>query len=800
MIQNYFTTLFRSMMRQKFHTAINVVGLTAGISFALLIGLFIRGELQVNHNLADADRLYLVETNVVGQVDEINFFSPGLLASTAKEHYPGIFENYYRFWDRNITVSKDDRHFRIQSMIGDPTLLTLFGFPVLHGAVSKPQHARSIIISEDVALKFFARTDVLNETLSVSTEVNGIQEYTISAVIKEPAQKNTVTDLMDMNAQVFLLLRDVQDFLPGADPDRWEGGIISYVKLAPGNDKASAEKRLNELLRSKAPQAVSENRSITLAPLTDYYLLTNHSAVMKLVVSLGAIVVFILLLSVTNFVNVAISTALRRAKEVGVRKAIGGRRSQLLIQFLLESTTLALLSTLLSLLLYQLLSPYFSTLLNASLPLVTDFPAILWITIVGGSALIGIVAGSYPAFVQSRLKPYESLKGKFGQIKGTLSFSRVLLAVQFVITLFVLTATIILYRQTDFMLTTDLGYTTSNIITVASVPRDWTEAGFAHMESVKTRLLESPKVEDVSLSWGAPGFGMGGLGQVMYKAGAAVEQGVSVNVTNVDERFDETFGLTMNEGVFLCQTPPCYQPLEVAVNEAAARALQLALGDKVLLQGNDTTAYTITGIVRDFNYQSMHEPVKPALFLHNRDAGIFRFLSFRLRPSAPSAALAEVERLWKQHFPNEAFQYHFADERLAALYTTELQLKNASSVAIVLMLIMVTTGLLGLVSLHVSRRVKEIGIRKVLGATVSNILAMISREYAALAVASILITLPLAYYFAERWLANFAYHIPLTWWMFAVPGALLLSAALFVVILQSLRTAMTDPVKSLKDE
>lgn len=800
MIRNYFTTLVRSMMRQKFHTAINVIGLTAGISFALLIGLFIRGELQVNRNLPDVDRLYLIETNVEGQVNEINFFSPGLLARTAADQYPGVFEDYYRFWDRNITVSKDDQHFRIQSMIGDPTFLTMFGVPVLHGDVSPQPHARSIIISEAVALKFFSRTDVVNETLAVSTEVNGIQEYTITAVIEEPEQKNTVTDLMDMNAQIFLALHDVQDFLPGADPDRWDGGIISYVKLAPENNKALAEKRLNEVVRSNAPQTVSENRNITLAPLSDYYLLTNHSAVMKLVLSLGAIVIFILLLSVTNFVNVAISTALRRAKEVGVRKAIGGMRSQLLIQFLIESTSLALLSTVLSLLLYQVLSPYFNTLLNANLPLITDFPAALWITIVSGSVLIGIVAGFYPAFIQSRLKPYESLKGRFGKIKGTLSFSRLLLIVQFVITLFVLTATIVLHRQTNFMLNTDLGYTTSNIITIASVPRNWTDAGFAHMESVKTSLLQSPQVESVSLSWGAPGFGMGGLGQVMYKAGATAEQGVSVNVTNVDERFDDTFGLTMNEGVFLCQSPPCYQPLEVAVNEAAARALQLTLGDKVLLQGNDTTTYTITGIVRDFNYQSMHEPVRPALFLHNRDAGVFRFLSFRLHPSAPSAALAEVERLWKQHFPNEAFQYHFSDERLAALYTTELQLKNASSVAIVLMLIMVLTGLIGLVSLNVSRRVKEIGIRKILGASISNILAMISKEYAGLAAVSILITVPLAYYFGERWLSSFAYHISLAWWMFALPGVLLLSAALLVVTIQSLRTAMSDPVVSLKDE
>jgi putative ABC transport system permease protein len=800
MLSNYITTLFRNMRRQKFNTTVNVIGLTAGISFALLIGLFIRGEMAVNQNLKDVERLYLVETNVQGQESEINFFTAGLLTRTAAEQYPGVVENYYRFWDRNITVSKGDKHFRIQSMIGDPSALEMFGLPVLHGEVSPAQRARAVIISEEVALKFFGRTNVVNETLEISTEVNGLQDYSISAVVKEPEQKNTVTDLMDMNAQIFLSLHDVKDFLPGADPDRWDANIISYVKLAPGTDKATAEGRLNQLLQTQAPKVVSDQRKIELAPLADYYLLTNHSAVMKLIVTLTVIVGFILLLSLTNFVNVAIGTALRRAKEVGVRKVIGGMRYQLVFQFLLESTVLSLMSTTLSLLLYQLLGPYFNSLLNTGLPSVVDFPLSLWVYIVGGAVMVGILAGVYPAVFQSRLKPSESLKGKSGRLKGTLSFSRVLLAIQFVITLFVLTATIVLYRQTNYMLNTDLGFTASNVITVTSVPRNWTEAGFQQMESAKTLFLQSPKVEAVSLSWGAPSFGMGGLGPVMYKAESTVDKGIQINVTGVDERFDETFGLTMREGNFLCPSTPCYQPLQIVLNEAAADALNISLGDKVKLQGNDTTLLTITGIVKNFNYQSMHEPVKPALFLHNRDFGAFRFLTFRLQPSAPSASLAEVERLWKSAFPNEAFTYEFADQRLAAQYKTELQLKNASSVAIVLMLIMVLTGLLGLVSLNVSRRVKEIGIRKVLGASVPNILNLISKEYAVLVIISFVVAVPLAYYFAERFVANFAYRVPLTWWMFVLPGVVLLGAALLIVVVQSYNAAATDPVKTLRSE
>jgi putative ABC transport system permease protein len=801
MIQNYFTVMYRSMIHRKFHTIVNVLCLTTGITFAMLIGLFIHGELQVNQNLKDVDHLYLVQNKVIDQGSGIDFFSPPVLVKTVSEQYSNEVISYYRFWDRNITISKGKNHFRIQSMIGDASLINTFGFKVLYGDDTKAlKEPNSIVVTEQVAQLFFSRTNVVDETIDVSTERNGVKEYKITAVIAEPEDKNTVTDLMNMNAQVFISFENQRDFFADSNPDSWQGGIIGYIRTGEKTAKSKVEKILNDVLQTQAPKQVSENRSIELAPLNDYYLVTNHGAVTKLILSLTVIVIFILVLAITNFVNISIAKSFSRLKEVGVRKVIGGSRKQLIFQFILESVLLAGFSGVLSIILYQILYPLFNTLLAANLPSILLFRPLLWCAVAGGVLFIGLLAGTYPAFFQSASRPIESLKGKSKSVQGTVSLSRVLLAIQFMITIFIFTAAIVLSQQTTFFLESDLGYNKSSVIIVSSVPRQWTDEGFRRMDAAKTEFMQSGKLKSVSLSWGAPGWGIGG-GQLttLYKAGSLKESGVQGNVTGVDETFHDVYQVKLLEGDFLFGANEQWASGRVVINDAARKSLGLAIGDKIKLDGS-INEFTVAGMVADFHYESMHESVKPAVFMHNRDFGSYRFFSFNVPRLNPVTAVAVVEALWKKVFPNEAFTYHFADERLQALYATELQLKKAFSVATILMLVMVMTGLLGLVSLNVSRRNKEIGIRKVLGASVAGILTMISREYTRLMTVSFIVALPVAYYFSNAWLNNFVYHIELAWWIFLVPATLLLLITIAIVSFQSYQTAATDPVKSLRHE
>ena len=793
--------MLRSVVNQKFYTAINVLCLSVGIAFALLIGVFIAGELEVNKNLKDVNQLFFVQNKVEGQNSSIEFFTPPILTKMAADQFPTVFENYYRFWERNITVSKVDKHFRLQCMMGDQSFLDIFGFTVLHGDHKTPLHQPDcIIITQGVARQFFGKEDAVNETLSISTEQRGVKEYKITAVIAEPDKKNTVSDLMNMNAQIFLPLENAPDFLDGSDPDIWQDGIIAYIKLTPQSTLKEAQVILNKLVQDNAPGEVSENRTIRLSPLADYYLLTNHGAVLKLILSLGVIVVFILILAITNFINISIASSFARLKEVGIRKVIGGIRSQLIAQFLLESLTLAFVSAIFSLGLYQVLYPLFNGLLSANLPSALNFKSELWIWISGGTILIGTLAGIYPALFQSATRPIESLKGKSKSVQGTISFSRALIAIQFIITVFIFIGAIVLSRQTTYFLDRDLGYDESHVINVYSVPRIWNEEGFQKMDAARDAFLESSRVIAVSLSWGSPAWGMGGYESTLYKSETSIESGVQTSTVGVDEAFDEVYQMRLVEGDFLFPDRTSWKQGNLVLNESARDALDAKLGDKLKISGFEGKEFTLSGIVKDFNYESLHEAVKPVALIHNRDYKMFRCFSFRLEPADPAGSIAEVERLWKKVFPDEPLTYFFEDEKLQALYTTEIQLKKASTVATVLMLIIVMTGILGLVSLNVTKRNNEIGIRKVLGASISSILVMLSKEYAVLLISSFVLAVPLAFYFTSQWLNTFVYHIELSWWMFAIPALLLLIITLLMVILQSYKTAVTDPVKSLKYE
>lgn len=799
MIKSYFTVMLRNIIKQKFYAAINILCLTVGITFALLIGTFVWGELQVNKSLKDVDRLYLMENNLKSSVSDFAWFVPGHLSRQAIETYPSLFEDYYRFWDRNITVSKGDKHFRIQSMIGDPSFLTIFGFPVLHGdANTSLREPNSIVITQKTAIQFFNKTDVVGETLSLSTEKNGVREYKITAVVDNPQGKNSVSDFMNMDARIFLSLENIDDFLGRVDPDQWQSDIISYIKLKKGASADEATITLNRIFQKDAPKSISENRVISLSPLKDYYRLTNHGAVQKLVVSLSVVVLFIVLLAMTNFINISIASSFSRFKEVGIRKVIGGVSKQVVIQFILESVMLAFFSGVVSLLLYESLHSYFSQVLNSPLPSVVQFSLWFWLSILAGILLIGILAGLYPAIYQSLAKPIESLKGKFKSVKGSIQFSRVLVGTQFLITIFIFVGAVILSSQVSYFLGKDLGYDKSHVLIVSSVPRLWDEAGFQRVESAKQEFLKSSKINSVSLSWGAPAWNLSPTEGRMFHAGGSIDTGVRTTVTCSDEDYLKVFDIKLLEGSYLNAESPSRQANTIVINETAQKALDITIGDKMQIEGGKPV--TVIGVIKDFNFESLQQKVKPLAMMHNRDFQAYRYYSFRLTSGNLTESVAEVERLWKKVFPNDPCDFSFADERLEKLYATELQMRKAATIATVLMMVIVFTGVLGLVSLSVSKRNKEIGIRKVLGASVSNILALLSREYVMLVTSSFVVAMPLIYFVSNRWLEGFAYRIELSWWMFALPVAVLFVVIVLIVCVQSLKTALANPVKSLRYE
>jgi putative ABC transport system permease protein len=800
MYRSYFKIMLRNMIKQKFYSAITMLGLTVGITFALLIGIFVWGELQVNTDLKDVNRLYLMKTNYkTNEGTQPPFFVPSLLGQAAIEQYPTIFENYYRFRDRAITVSKSDKHFRLQSMIGDSTFFDMFGFHVLHG---HPQHAlnkpNSIVITEKIARQFFDRSDVTGESLTLSTEVSGSKEHVIIAVIADLQKKNSVTDFMNSDAQIFLPQESRTDFNLGFQ-DEWNTGIITYLKLTEGASPVEAAAVLNKILQKDAPRDISNNKNIVLDPLSNYYLLTNHGAVQKLIVSLMVIVAFILLLAVTNFINISIASSFSRLKEVGVRKVIGGVKWHVLIQFLSESLLLATVSGTVSLLLYEILHNYFANVLGVSLPSLLKMSFLFWVYFLTGTIAVGLLAGIYPSFYLSSTGAIESLKGKFSSVKGTLRFSRGLVGFQFLVAVFTLITSFVMSRQISYFMETDLGYDKSHVLIASSLPRIWTEEGMNKMDVAKREFLTSPKIKSVSLSWGSPNFNFDPYSANINLAGKPIDQGVLTTMAAADEDYAHVYGMNLLDGKFFFDAGEPFQANQLVLNESAQKELGISVGDKVNIQFSDKE-FTIVGIVKDFHFESMHEKIKPVAFTHNRDFQAYRYFSFKLNPGSIVQSVREVERLWKNIFPNDPFVYAFTEDRLAITYQTELQLRKATAFASVLILIIVLTGVLGLVSLSVAKRNKEIGIRKVLGASVSNILALISREYALLMIIAFGLGIPVSYMFISHWLSGFAYRIDVDGWMFVVPILALFCITIVMVCAQSFKTAKSDPVKSLKYE
>jgi putative ABC transport system permease protein len=798
MFRNYLRVMFRTMKQRKVHSAITIFGLTVGIAFSMLIGIFVREELRVNADLRDADRLYIIENSQKEGDLGPPFMIPSPAAKAIKEYYPLLVEDYYRFWDRGITVSKGDKHFRIQSLMGDSTLITMFGFSVLYG---DPKTALidhySIVITKQIALRYFGRVDVAGETLTLKTEAAGDREYTITAILDD-LSRNSVSNLLDINAQIFLPIENGADF-GNSIPDLWNGVfMISYIKLTPSASLDDVRKALSKIMHDHAPENVKDKMTLEPLPLSSYYLLTNDGAVKKLLVTLTSIGAFILLMAVINFVTITIGSSTVRLKEIGIRKAIGGIRKQIIFQFLTESLALAFAAMILSLLLYELLRPSFNDILAAALPRITTVTPEFWWWLGAGVLAVGLLAGSYPAFLLSSYRTVESLKGKLKPMRGSLTFSRSLIAVQFLLAICVFTFSIIISRQVAYFLEKDLGYDKSSVLTVSSVPRLWSEEGINAMEAAKQEFLTSPVISHASLSWEIPNENYGNS-QALYKEGSQEQDAVPMPMLMTDEDFASTYQLVVTEGKFFFGKGETWQAGQLVINESAQRILGVGVGDKVSVR-NSTSSFTIAGIVKDFNFFSLRQSIQPLAFVHTRDARAFRYFSFKLNPGNLAASVETVHAKWKEVFPNDPFEFNFMDERLEKLYKTELQLKKASTVATALMLIIVLLGVLGLASLSVSRRTKEIGIRKVLGASVSTILALLSHEYLKIMLIAFAAAVPVTYYLTDQWLSGFAYHIAIQWWMLVMPGLLVLLATVLVVCGQAFRTALANPTETLRHE
>ena len=811
MLKNYVTIAWRNLWKNKAFSLINILGLSAGVAFTMFIGAYVWGEFQVNKELTNAGNQYIILSkwkdpnmgNEVGQIAEL----PKALA----ENDPGLIRNFYHYGLATTIVAKGETHYRESIQTGDSTLLTMYGFKLLYGdAKTALNDPFSVVITQDAAIKYFGRKNVTGQTLSFESMKGEKHDFMISGVLDElPA--NSVTNLDPHNHTGSR--NNSNFFFPGAATKFFKGSIngwdntntVDYVELQNGVDPKAVNKAIQYLMKKyETDDVIRTSLTPYLMSLHDYNLTSEGGIVTKMMRTLSCIALFILLMAIINFVNICIGRSSGRLREMGIRKVLGGMRKQLMWQFLVESILITSLATILALFIYFLSRPWLSDALGANIIGLFSFPVYFIAIPVLFALFIGAIAGVYPAFVLSALKSVESLKGKLKSVKDSVWLRKTLVAFQFATAAVVLIGAVIISQQISLFFNGDLGYNKDYLI-YAQLPRDWSPVGVNKMEAIRDQLSQMPQVQHIALSFEIPD-GANGSNFLTYRQGANPLQPTSVEGLTTDNKFAETYDISIKAGQFFSPIFSAADSNKVVINETEAKALgwqtpDESVGQKIMIPAYTTTApFIVTGVVADYHFRSMHDKMLPQVYINVQNANVYRYFTIRMKQGDMQTNLNAIQSKWAQLMPGAPFEYHFMDDALAKVYASELQLKKAADIATVLAIIIVLSGVLGLISLGIQKRTQEIGIRKVLGSSVSGIIALFLKDFLGVVMIAGVVACPLAYIIMKNWLSDYAYRINISAIPFIWSIVLLPIVTAVLIILQTMKAAFANPVKSLKSE
>ena len=799
MIKNYLKIAWRNIIKNRFYSAVNILGLSAGIAFTLLVAGYVLNELQVNKNLKNADRQYIIQSKWKDPNQGFYLATIGPLAKALRETYPNLVANYYRFDGISSNISKGDKSFRENLQIGDSTLLDMYGFKLLQGnAKTALLNPFSVVISSDKAKKYFGKTDVAGQTIAIENFSGSKHDFMITGVL-DKFSKNSVTSFVDDYPGDFYVSTANLGFF-GRNMSWQNYSIVSYIELKKGVDPKDLERPIAHLITQNASPQIAADLTPYLLSLKDYYLTSNNGLVKKMLYALSALALFILLMAVVNFVNMSVSRSAARMREIGIRKVLGGIKKQLIIQFLIESVLIVFFYTMIALIIYSSTQNLFSTILGKPVPSLTDFSLYFIMLPIFFILLIGFISGIYPAFILSSLKSVDSLKGNLAPIKENVLLRKSLIVFQFTTATVAFIGAIIISKQIDFFLSKDLGYNKDYILS-AQAPRDWTPQGVQKMENIRNQFATMPELQGIAFSYEIPDGNNGGDAK-LYKYGSDSAQTISTQTLITDENYLDVYKIPLKAGAFFKGRR--LDSGKVIMNEAAVLALGFknvadAIGQQVKIPG-DPTVFTIKGVINDFHFSSMQQKVAPLIFFNVHFVPIYRYFSFRITPGNINASVEAIHKKWNALMPRAPFEYKFMDETLARVYQTEIRLKKASYTATGLALIIVLLGVLGLISLNIQKRTKEIGIRKVLGSSVTAIILLFIKDFLLVTIVASFIACPLAYIIMNKWLQEYAYRVNITAVPFIISVVCLGLITILLICGQTIKAALANPVKSLRTE
>jgi len=800
MLKNYFKIAWRSLWKNKGFSFINIFCLALGITFSLLIGIYVLNEESINSGLKNIGEQYVIKSKWKEENQGIPITTLGPLAKTMKEEYPNLVANYYRFDPVVNIVSVGEKHFRTQISVGDTTLVSMFGFPLLYGNPNQAfRNNQSAVVTRDFANKFFGTADAIDKVITIQTPADGNKHnFVITAVLKD-LPVNTVSNFTNTPYQVYLPMEANQYFQGGDKGDNWSNVYMaSMLQLKKGVTAGMLEKPFVQTLEKYQPAFVKGNLKIELAGMNTYYLKDNNSAIQKTLTTLSLVAIFILLLAIINFINISIGTSVHRLKEIGLRKVFGGAKIQLITQHITEALVLTFTATVISLGLYELLLPVFNQVLNTALGHFWQFGSEQLLFMMVLVLAVGLAAGVYPAFVLSSANVISAVKGKMETKKGGLTLRKTLLVVQFTLAIVVFISAINVSRQVSYFFKKDLGFDKEQVMIISSLPRQWDTVGVRKMENIKTRLLEVPGAKSASLSYDIPD-GSGGGNVSVYNQNS--HDALNMQIMAADADFGKVYGLKTIEGTFLKYSSGDHTQNKIVINETAEKALgwTSAVSKTIRLGAANGTPQTIVGVVRDYHVESLQKKVQP-LILTDLSGGSYRYYSVKLNTSGINGTIAAMQEKCRQLFPDAGFEYTFMDDKFQALYVSEQRLKKATDIATALNLLIVFTGIFGVVALTLTKRTKEIAVRKVLGADVKTIISIFLKEYAVLIFISNLIAWPMAYLITAKWLENYAYRIDQDFVPYLFVCFFILLTASVLITAQCFKAATMNPVRSLKVE
>lgn len=785
MLRTYWVLALRNIRKHRAHALINITGLATGIACFFLIMLFIRDELSYDRFHSKADQIYRLTTH---SSFGVGVKQPGVTLAALADHYPEI-QAYTRLSKRSITVRHENTFIEeTRFFYVDATVFDVFDFPLLAGnpatALAEPN---TIVVTPATAQKYFGDADPVGRSLTLHDGAT----YQVTGVVQEaPANSHVHFDMLAS----FATLEPLES--------PWSAQSYSYMVLPTEEAVASLQAQLDALTDSDLT-AISETlgwatRGMTfgLQPLTTIHITPNYRGEIepttdpRYLYIFSAIALLILVIACINYMNLATARSARRAREVGVRKVLGAKRSQILRQFMAEATFFAVVALIFALMLVELCLPLFNSLSGKSLTYVSYLQPSVLLTFLGIAVVVGVLAGSYPALFLSRFKPVEVLKAGLLRGRGGRGLRKVLVIVQFSISIALIVGTFVIQGQLDYMQNKRLGYQTDQVLEI-----DLSDAEELDPLTFKQEVLGIAGVAQAALGDGTPMSSWWA-----YFREEDDGQRYQVRELNIGHDYVSTLGMEVIAGRDFSAEYATDAESGVLLNEAAARLMNVEdkVGQQVEVKRPRDRPETLLGIVRDFHTASLHEPIAPTILSIGENG--FSALVVRMRPENTQETLRALEATWVSLAPDTPFQYQFFDEQFESLYRAEQRLGYMCGVFSLLAVFIACLGLFGLAAYTTEQRTKEIGVRKVLGASVQGLVALLTKDFVRLVAISFMLAGPIAYLATEYWLQAFAYRTEVGLGIFLIAGGAALGIAILTVSYQAVRAARKNPVDSLRYE